>query len=584
MPRYTGPQLRKILKDRFKSDSDLDAFCLDNFPNEMKGRIANGMDQVAKITLLLQQVDWDVLGDTLTADGEGAPAHLPANSDPSPRELPGSAKAALPQTTQERSSQEGARPTATSSGFGTIQLAISLASIGVVAFLGWLILKPDDPCSEGETRFEGTCLDKPVVNFIACVKGTSLTEAAIDAQKTLGASNRESAQIKIEKAEQIVRKYQPLDKKDVLDGCLRVLKGEIRVPSPPASSSAAPIVPVATWKACQCYVTHPDVASRNDVANWSVKVTGEQTVVGPRIATPGGEATVLVPLGAMECKSELIKDLQPAAAGLQAPRRLLRETFAVGALSLEFVELLEGDFMMGAKDSAAGPTERPRPAHVGRFLMSTTEITQGLWQEVMGTSCLSARRQQGGEVGVPCDTPSEPGDAPVNKSVTAPAQCTSWYDAIAFCNALSKRLRLPEAYKKVNGAYQLQAGSKGFRLPTEPEWEYAARAGASSPASFVYSGSNDLNEVAWFDANSGLHSHDVCQKRPNQWGLYDMSGNAFEWVNDKFLDTPGVKDARVSRGGSWGFWAALARVSHRQGYSASNRYGSQGFRIAKDPD
>ena len=128
-------------------------------------------------------------------------------------------------------------------------------------------------------------------------------------------------------------------------------------------------------------------------------------------------------------------------------------------------------------------------------------------------------------------------------------------------------------------------GAKGYRLLTEAEWEYCARAGQR----FKYSGSDDVNEVAWYKANSGKETHPVGLKKPNGFGLYDMSGNVWEWCWDwkgsyssgTQVDPTGPTSGsdRVSRGGSWNRLPRFERVSGRDSGTPTRRYDGVGFRL-----
>ena len=144
----------------------------------------------------------------------------------------------------------------------------------------------------------------------------------------------------------------------------------------------------------------------------------------------------------------------------------------------------------------------------------------------------------------------------------------SWNDAQDFC-AWANEVELD--------------GKLGWRLLSEAEWEYACRAGEDH----LYSGSNDIDAVAWYDGNSGGKTHPVGQKPANAWGLYDMSGNVWEWVQDTYTSAPTDGDAwgdgywRVLRGGSWSIGAWGTRAAFRNYGTPTDRFSSVGFRLAR---
>jgi len=141
---------------------------------------------------------------------------------------------------------------------------------------------------------------------------------------------------------------------------------------------------------------------------------------------------------------------------------------------------------------------------------------------------------------------------------------------------------------------KVATGSNGYRLATEAQWEYAARGGEGSPGNYTYSGSNTVGEVAWYIENSGEMTHEVGKKTANGLGLYDMSGNVYEWVWDRYAnnysytgnDRPDPTGAssgsdRVLRGGSWVYSAGHARSAFRGSIDPSRRHVSRGFRLVR---
>jgi formylglycine-generating enzyme required for sulfatase activity len=228
-----------------------------------------------------------------------------------------------------------------------------------------------------------------------------------------------------------------------------------------------------------------------------------------------------------------------------------------------------GRFQMGSADSPYGREKPVREVIIQTaFEMSETEVTQAQYQAVMGRnpSVYSSDR--------------EAADFPVEN--------VSWLDAVGYCNKLSQREGRTPCYQVQDHNVTWQKACNGYRLPTEAEWEYAARAGKSTE----YAGSNDVKEVAWMSDNAEGRPHRVGSKKANAWGLRDMSGNVWEWVWDWYANSyegaattdprgPSVGDDRVLRGGSFIGEAVFARVAYRAGIGPTFRGSIAGFRLAR---
>ena len=233
-----------------------------------------------------------------------------------------------------------------------------------------------------------------------------------------------------------------------------------------------------------------------------------------------------------------------------------KHTFTVNGVSFTMVAVAGGTFNMGSNDSEAYDNEKPvHSVTLGDYYIGETEVTQALWKAVMG---------------------SNPSDF---KGSSNPVEQVSYDDCIDFVNELNTLL-----------AGQLPAGRK-FRLPTEAEWEFAARGGNKGKNNnYTYSGSNSIDAVAWYDRNSGDRTHPVKGKQPNELGLYDMSGNVSEWCYDwygSYSSSPETNPQgpssgfwRVLRGGDWFYDAQWCRVANRSGSRPGSRYYRYGLRLA----
>ena len=199
------------------------------------------------------------------------------------------------------------------------------------------------------------------------------------------------------------------------------------------------------------------------------------------------------------------------------------------------VSISPGSFSMGSPVDEPGrdPDATQHPVTLTQaYLVSTTEVTQGLWEAIMPSRPWAERERrydptQDDRLGI-CDSVH-------NQAYGSdqPAYCVTWDEAIQFCNALSKHEGLPPVYFR-RGARDIiwDESSSGYRLLTEAEWEYAARAGAQ--ALYAGGGAEELGAIAWHGGNSNGSSHRVGTKSPNAWGLYDMTGNLAEWTWDQY--------------------------------------------------
>lgn len=229
------------------------------------------------------------------------------------------------------------------------------------------------------------------------------------------------------------------------------------------------------------------------------------------------------------------------------------KTITVNGVSFNMILVEKGTFMMGATSEQEGAYDNEKPAHsvtlTKDYYIGETEVTQELYQAVMGSNPSSY----------------------MGKGNQRPVECVSWNDCQTFITKLNSLTGLT------------------FRLPTEAEWEFAARGGNRSKG-YLYSGSNTIGDVAWYLYNgSGAH-HNVKTKAPNELGIYDMSGNVYEWCQDLYgsyssgsqTDPTGSTSGsdRVIRGGDLTSFATYCRVASRGGCSPSYGEFYLGFRLA----
>ncbi|MDY6297051.1 MAG: formylglycine-generating enzyme family protein [Alloprevotella sp.] len=211
------------------------------------------------------------------------------------------------------------------------------------------------------------------------------------------------------------------------------------------------------------------------------------------------------------------------------------QTITVGGVSFKMIAVEGGTFLMGSPESDTEAYDDEKPQHevtLSNYYIGETEVTQELWETVMDSNPSSIVGPK------------------------LPVEKVSWDDCQTFIGKLNEKT------------------GKTFRLPTEAEWEYAARGGKKSKG-YTYSGSNTIGNVAWYSDNSGETTHDVGTKQANELGIYDMTGNVREWCQDWYGETyyekssttdpqgPASGTSRVLRGGSWDIIAQSCRVAYR---------------------
>lgn len=249
---------------------------------------------------------------------------------------------------------------------------------------------------------------------------------------------------------------------------------------------------------------------------------------------------------------QMIEEARPSAPPPKAPQG--------------FVYIAPGTFTMGSAIEEVGRFEDETPHEVTLtrgFFLQATEVTQAEWQALME------------------DNPS----ASETCGPSCPVEMVSWLDAALYANAFSRAQGLPECYDSAGNTLTVSIyGCEGYRLPTEAEWEYAARAGTTS------NDHSTLETVAWYFGNSETRTHPVAERAPNAWGLYDTLGNVWEWTHDWYgpygetgasPEGPAQGASRVFRGGSFYDSERLVRVATRFSESPDHRSDDTGFRLAR---
>jgi len=303
--------------------------------------------------------------------------------------------------------------------------------------------------------------------------------------------------------------------------------------------------------------------------SYIIAAEGYETIEGSFKLTPSAPRMLheqllttdgkLVPLADSTRQTDKPGNAEPVASAATAATEASpskapdRKTFTVKGVSFDMMFVEGGTFLMGAVPEQQNPEDDEKPIHqvtLTSYYMGETEVTQALWQAVMG------------------ENPSN------FQGISLPVEQVSWKDCQRFISRLQDETGL------------------AFRLPTEAEWEYAARGGNKS-RSFQYSGSNSLSDVAWYADNSNSSTHEVKTKEANELGIYDMNGNVWEWCQDWYgaygagIQTnptgPQTGTYRVYRGGGWGGNAKDFRLTDREYYESDFRDFVLGFRLVLLP-
>ncbi len=238
-----------------------------------------------------------------------------------------------------------------------------------------------------------------------------------------------------------------------------------------------------------------------------------------------------------------------------------------GSVPKGMVLVPAGTFMMGGT-----MYDREQPIHqvtISKpFYMGKYEVTQTEWEKVMGSN------------------PSH-----YNGDENLPVETVSWEDVIQYCNKLSLAERLTPCYSGEGSSILCDFSANGYRLPTEAEWEWAARGAGNGSLDYEFSGSNNADDVGWNSGNSGGMTHPVGTKLPNKLGLYDMSGNVWEWCWDWYesyssasqTDPAGSVSgtSRLLRGGGAESLTVYTRSAYRDYYTPISRHGIFGFRVVR---
>ena len=296
--------------------------------------------------------------------------------------------------------------------------------------------------------------------------------------------------------------------------------------------------------------TPPAIASKEPTKMAEACIRCSQTLVGGKMPTKG-------------VNINLSGNSNDSSQSMSRNQDFIETAWGI---NMKMIWVEGGDFLMGCTSEQGGDCssdeQNVRRVTVDGFYIGMLEVTQSQWEKVIGTSIYQQKTKAGASsiYGVGPDYPM---------------YYVSWDEAMEFCRLLSQKT------------------GKTYTLPTEAQWEYAARGGNKNEGT-KYAGSNMIDVVAWYNDNSGDNVHIVCSKRANALGIYDMSGNVWEWCKDWYANSyvsydtnnpvgPSSGSIRVDRGGSWYSFASRCRVAARGCYSPGGRDYNLGFRVVLLP-
>ncbi|HOH79763.1 MAG TPA: SUMF1/EgtB/PvdO family nonheme iron enzyme [Candidatus Cloacimonadota bacterium] len=236
-------------------------------------------------------------------------------------------------------------------------------------------------------------------------------------------------------------------------------------------------------------------------------------------------------------------------------------------IGIPMVKVAGGEYLMGDVFDIGNEDEKPiHQVRLSDFFLGQFEVTQGEWKQVMGSNPSTFQ-----------------GD-------DRPVENVTWLQAVQFCNALSATEGLDSCYLISADRVSLDPGANGYRLPTEAEWEYAAR-GGNNHSDFYFAGSDDLDSVSWYGSKAWTLS--VGKLQSNELGIHDLSGNIWEWCWDWYASSypqtgstnprgPNSGSLKVLRGGGWGATPNQCRNTSRHSSSPGHKHGSIGFRVCRN--